>query len=155
DLCPHFPELRAVFDNADRIAHESGESIPPSRCLFAAKGEDANALWATDTAVTTVLTAQWALFQVLLKLGLKPSAVAGHSSGELLALTAAGAIRMERSLECQFSRLSAIFHDLEASGAIPEARLVAFGTDRERVEASCKSTGGSVVVAIDNCPHQV
>ena len=25
DLCPHFPEVRAVFDTADRVARESGE----------------------------------------------------------------------------------------------------------------------------------
>ncbi|ODU01750.1 MAG: hypothetical protein ABS79_01255, partial [Planctomycetes bacterium SCN 63-9] len=155
DLCPHFPELRAVFDNADKIARESGEPHAPSEHLFAASNEDVSALWMTDTAVTTVLTAQWALYQILTRLGLKPSAVAGHSSGELLALTAAGAIRMERSLEQQFSRLSSIFRELEESGAIPEARLVAFGTDRQKVEAACQSVDGSVVVAIDNCPHQV
>jgi acyl transferase domain-containing protein len=155
DLCPHFPELRAVFDNADRIARESGEAVVPSRHLFATTATESDALWATDTAVTTVLSAQWALFQVLTRLGLRPSAVAGHSSGELLALTAAGAIRMERSLERQFSRLSALFRDLEASGAIPEARLAALGTDRERAEAACRRTGVPVVVAIDNCPHQV
>jgi acyl transferase domain-containing protein len=155
DLCPHFPELRAVFDNADQIARESGDPVPPSCHLFAASATGSDALWETDTAVTTVLSAQWALFQVLTRLGLKPSAVAGHSSGELLALTAAGAIRMERSLERQLGRLSAIFRDLEASGTIPEARLVAIGADRRRVEAVCQESGDSVVVAIDNCPHQV
>ena len=44
---------------------------------------------------------------------------------------------------------------LEARGAIPSARLVAAGTDRERAEAACRLAGPSVVVAIDNCPHQV
>ena len=38
DLCPHFPELRAVFDTADRIARESGEEVPPSRHLFGSSG---------------------------------------------------------------------------------------------------------------------
>ena len=55
----------------------------------------------------------------------------------------------------QLIRLAAIFRELEAKGAIPSARLVAAGTDRERAEAACRVAGQSVVVAIDNCPHQV
>ena len=38
DLCPHFPELRAVLDTADRIARESGEEVPPSQHLFGGPG---------------------------------------------------------------------------------------------------------------------
>ena len=33
-----------------------------------------------------VLNAQWAMYQLLIRLGLRPDAVVGHSSGELLAL---------------------------------------------------------------------
>ena len=155
DLCPHFPELRAVLDTADRIARESGENVPPSHHLFGSSDSRPEALWATDTAVTAVLASQWALFQVLTRLGLRPDAVAGHSSGELPALAAAGALRTEDTLERQLSRLAAVFRDLEAQGVIPSARLVAAGTDRARVEAACRAAGASVVVAIDNCPHQV
>ncbi|MGA8348284.1 MAG: beta-ketoacyl synthase N-terminal-like domain-containing protein, partial [Isosphaeraceae bacterium] len=155
DLCPHFPELRAVLDTADRIARESGEEVPPSHHLFGSSGSIPEALWAADTAVTAVLSSQWAIFQVLTRLGLRPDAVAGHSSGELPALAAAGVLRTEHTLERQLIRLAAIFHELEAKGAIPCARLVAAGTDRERAEAACRVAGQSVVVAIDNCPHQV
>ncbi len=155
DLCPHFPELRAVLDTADRIARESGENVPPSHHLFGSSDSRPEALWATDTAVTAVLSSQWAIFQVLTRLGLRPDAVAGHSSGELPALAAAGVLRTEDTLERQLSRLAAIFRDLEAQGVIPSARLVAAGTDRARAEAACRAAGASVVVAIDNCPHQV
>ncbi len=155
DLCPHFPELRTVFDTADRIARESGEKVPPSRHLFGGSGPVPQELWATDTAVTAVLSSQWAIFQVLKRLGLSPDAVAGHSSGELPALAAAGVLLTEQTLERQLIRLAAIFRELEASGAIPSARLVAAGTDRTRAELACRAAGQSVVVAIDNCPHQV
>ncbi len=122
DLCPHFPELRAVLDTADRIARESGEEVPPSQHLFGSSGSIPEALWATDTAVTAVLSSQWAIFQVLSRLGLRPDAVCGHSSGELPALAAAGVLRTEDTLERQLSRLAAIFRELEATGAIPSAR---------------------------------
>jgi acyl transferase domain-containing protein len=155
DLCPHFPELRAVLDTADRIARESGEEVPPSRHLFGRPGAGSEALWATDTAVTAVLSSQWGMFQVLSRLGLRPDAVAGHSSGELPALAAAGAIRTERALEQQLAGLASVFRRLESEGAIPSARLVAAGTDRARAEPACRAASGSVSIAIDNCPHQV
>ena len=119
DLCPHFPELRAVFDTADRIARESGEEVPPSRHLFGSSGPVPQELWATDTAVTAVLSSQWAIFQVLKRLGLSPDAVAGHSSGELPALAAAGVLRTEQTLERQLIRLAAIFRELEAEWRNP------------------------------------
>jgi acyl transferase domain-containing protein/phosphopantetheinyl transferase (holo-ACP synthase) len=155
DLCPHFPELRTVLDTADRIARESGEAVPPSRRLFADSSSASGGLWATDTAVTAVLSSQWGMFQVLSRLGLRPDAVVGHSSGELPALAAAGVLDTERSLESALSRLAAIFRKLEAEGAIPQARLTAVGVNRAQAEAACRTHGGSVVVAIDNCPHQV
>ncbi len=155
DLCPHFPELRGVLDMADRIARESGETVPPSHHLFGGPSANREALWATDTAVTAVLSAQWAIYQVLSRLGLRPDAVAGHSSGELPALAAAGVLETEQVLERQLIRLAAIFRELETHGKIPTAKLVAAGTNRGRAEVACLAGGASVTVAIDNCPHQV
>ena len=34
DLCFHFPEVRRLFDTADRIALDLGETVPPSEHLF-------------------------------------------------------------------------------------------------------------------------
>ena len=31
DLCLHFPEVRRLFDTADRIARDLGETVPPER----------------------------------------------------------------------------------------------------------------------------
>jgi malonyl CoA-acyl carrier protein transacylase len=158
DLCVHFPEVRRQFDTADRIALEQGDVVPPSAHLFGDPdgAEDGTGLWSAPTAVNLVLNAQWALYQVLTRLGLRPDAVAGHSSGEILALAAAGVLRTDRELECQLGRLGAIFRGLESAGDTPAARLVAVATDRGRAEAACRAAGAAgVAVAIDNCPHQV
>jgi malonyl CoA-acyl carrier protein transacylase len=158
DLCVHFPEVRRLFDTSDRIALELGDAVPPSEFLFgsgSAAGGDAE-LWSAPTAVNVVLSAQWALYQVLTRLGLRPDAVAGHSSGELLAMAAAGVLQTDRELERQLATLGAIFRDLEAAGDVPEARLVAVAAGRDRVEAACRAVDArDVAVAIDNCPHQV
>ncbi len=152
DLCPHFPEVRALFDTADRIGAMADPPIRPSDVLFGdASGAD---LWSVGQATNSVLSSQWALYQILIRLGLSPDALAGHSSGEFLALAASGAIRVDRALEDGFAGLAALFDRLEASGEIPEASLVAVAAGRERIEARLGECPGAVV-AMDNCPHQV
>jgi acyl transferase domain-containing protein/phosphopantetheinyl transferase len=156
DLCFHFPEVRRLFDTGDRIALERGEVIPPSENLFGQRAEAEHGLWVAATGVNAVLSAQWALYQVLTRLGLRPDAVVGHSSGEMLALGAAGVLQVDRELENQLGRLGAIFQGLESSGDIPEARLLAAACSRERLEAICRELGSPAIeIAMDNCPHQV
>ncbi|MBX6316694.1 MAG: ACP S-malonyltransferase, partial [Isosphaeraceae bacterium] len=155
DLCPHFPEVRALFDTADRLARESGVMEPPSERLFRPAAPADPALWEPGTAVNVVLISQWALFQLLLRVGLRPDAVAGHSSGEFLALVAAGAVPADRRLEERFKELAALFARLERSGAVPSARLVVVAADRARVESALGDETGAVAVVVDNCPHQV
>jgi len=154
DLCPHFPELRAGLDTSDRIARERGHDRLPSEQLFGAGGDG---LWAVGTAVNIVLSSQWALHQLLKRLGLRPDAVVGHSSGEFLALAAAGVIRVDRNFEDQLGDIATVFEGQEKAGLVPSARLVAVAADRARVEAACREAGvwGGVGIAIDNCPHQV
>jgi acyl transferase domain-containing protein/phosphopantetheinyl transferase (holo-ACP synthase) len=155
DLCPHFPEVRALFDTSDRIARDSGFDAWPSEHLFGLSNDNDSALWSAGVAVNVVLSAQWALFQLLTRLGLEPDAVIGHSSGEFLALAASGVLIVDRSFENKLGELGAIFGRLETSGLLPVARLVAVAADRSRVETAIASGAGRVEVAMDNCLHQV
>ncbi len=136
DLCTHFPEVRRLFDTADRIAYELGETVPPSEHLFGPASRGDEKLWSAATAVNVVLNAQWALYQVLCRLRLVPDAVAGHSCGELLAMAAAGIFTTDRALERKLGRLGAIFRSFESSGELPEARLVAVAAHPDRALAS-------------------
>ena len=156
DLCPHFPEVRARFDIADRVAIEQGHSRLPSEEVFGPEGPDP-ALWAIGTAVNVVLSGQWALYQLLTRLGLRPDAAIGHSSGEFLALAAAGVLEVDSVLEDRLGELGTIFERMEGSGDVPNAGLVAIAADRERVEFIVReaSDAPGLVVAMDNCPHQV
>ncbi len=154
DLCPHFPEVRAQFDTADRLARAAGAVTWPSEHLFGDRAGRDSSLWSAGVAVNVVLSAQWALYLLLIRLGLRPDAVVGHSSGELLALAASGVIEVDRSFEDRLGGLASVFARLEASGTLPTARLVAVAADRARVEAVLDGSGG-VEVAMDNCPHQV
>jgi len=159
DLCPHFPEVRAALDAADRVALSRGLRSLPGEQLYGdrdADSPDAGGFWAIDTAVNVVLSSQWAIHQLLTRLGLAPAAVVGHSSGEFLALAAAGVIPDGVELERRMGELGAVFEGLDRDGLVPPATLVAVAAGRERVEAVCREVGPGVVeVAVDNCPHQV
>jgi acyl transferase domain-containing protein len=156
DLCFHFSEVRRLFDTADRIARELGATAPPSEHVFGQVSPGDEKLWSAATGVNVVLNAQWAIYQVLTRLGLYPNAVVGHSSGELLALAAAGVFDTDRALEKKLGRLGAIFRDFECSGDLPVTRLIAVAAHRDRIESLCRAAGASgAAVAMDNCPHQV
>jgi len=154
DLCPHFPEVRALFDKADRIAHAHGNALRPSDQLFGGAG--GGGLWTIGMAVNAVLSAQWGLYQLLSRLGLRPDVVAGHSSGEILAVAAAGALDVDAEFQDRIGGLGAIFERLESSGDVPAATLLAVAADRDTVRAACRAAGAEgLTLAMDNCPHQV
>ena len=154
DLCPHFPELRALFDTSDRIAREAGAEVWPSEHLFGPEADQGESLWGAEVAVNVVLSSQWGMYRLLSKLGLRPDAIVGHSSGELLAMAASGVIAVDRNFEDKLGELGAIFGRLETSGELPTARLIAVAAPRQKVEALVQE-GDRVEVAMDNCPHQV
>ena len=156
DLCPHFPEVRALFDTADRLAIAHGNALRPGDQLFGPGAGSDQGLWGVGTAVNAVLSSQWALYHLLTRLGLKPDAVGGHSSGEILALAAAGATRVDSRFEDRIGGLGSVFERLEASGDLPAAVLLAAGSDLEKVKAACEAAGvDAPALAMDNCPHQV
>src|SRR5262249_34449480 len=119
--------------------------------------------------------------QLMTLVGLKPDAVVGHSSGEILALAAAGVLAADRVLEDRLGELGAGFEGMGRAGLVAAAALLgpvaARGTgeaagrgdgvggvrrlavmaDGGTVESGCREAGvaGSVTLAVDNCPHQV
>ena len=133
----------------------AASNVCPAVSFLTPTATTTSALFGVGTAVNVVLSTQWALHQLLIQLGLRPDAVAGHSSGEFIALAAAGAIEVDREFEDRLGDLGTVFERLEREGLVPAAALVAVASTREKVEAVCREAGGAVRIAIDNCPHQV
>jgi acyl transferase domain-containing protein len=161
ELCRHFPEVRAWFDTADRVARDQGHRQVPSEPLFSesstgagASAQDVN-LWSIGTAVNAVLSAHWALHALLDQLAIRPDRVLGHSSGEILALAAAGVLKIDAAFSDRLAELGAIFERLEDTGQVPQATLVAIAAGRGRVEQACRAISPELTIALDNCPHQV
>lgn len=124
DLCLNFPEIRAVFDFVDLLAQEAGEALLPSKQLFPLPSGISNwpatsvaSLALMDSAVVTVILAEWALFTLLNELGIHPDAVMGCSTGEFAALTIGGASDIVASAKAFYKLSKAV------AQAVPAERL--------------------------------
>ena len=163
DLCLHFPEVRAWFDQSDSIFSGRSRGYLPSDVVFPrpafTEAEQANAeqrLMQINAAIESVLTANQGMLSLLRGLGLTPDAVLGHSTGEYSAMFAAGILDLETNERRRdFSRKLTLSHEeAVARDGVPQASLLAVGADRDTVESLVRETPG-VYVAMDNCPHQV
>jgi acyl transferase domain-containing protein/phosphopantetheinyl transferase len=160
DLCRHFPEARRQFDLADAAYRRMGRE-PLSRLVFPLPEEDSAAaaeLLEFQPAMTSVMAAERALLAVLGRLGLRADAVVGHSNGEFVALQAAGAYRPATDDELIESIVAGAELAARAAspGLLPDIELTAIeGADPEAVGDAVRESSGRLVVAIDNCPHQV
>src|SRR5262249_13139686 len=155
--CQHFPEVRDCFAGADRMVAALGHPERSlSRVLFVAPEEQEPAekeLRRLGNAMFSVLVADWAIYRLLRRLGVRPDAVAGHSMGELAALCAADCLDLDDSLLPRvFATLDAL-QEQEAQSAGGEAVLLAVGAGRQALAAVLAGAGPGVYLAMDNCPH--
>ncbi|HEX9093379.1 MAG TPA: ACP S-malonyltransferase [Coriobacteriia bacterium] len=105
----------------------------------------------TRAAQPLLYVADWMWGQALLREGLAPLAVAGHSLGELAALAFAGVYSVEAGLELvvERSRLMA-----RCAASTPGGMVAVLGMDGADVSAAIQDVAG-VWVANDNAPGQV
>ena len=82
----------------------------------------------------------------------QPEMVAGHSLGEISALTAAGVLAFEDGLKLVSKRALAMQAACEAE---PSTMAAILGLENEVVEGVCEKVEGIVVAANYNCPGQL
>ena len=101
DLAVHFPEVRELFEAADRALAGvydrplSRFAFPPPAFRDDEAREQQKALTQTNVAQPALGAADSAMGLLLEKLGLCPDMLGGHSYGEYVALAAAGAYDFE------------------------------------------------------------
>ena len=165
DLCIHFPVVRRCFDGLDRALADLDMAVAPSQVLFpppAAGDEEerllAGLLWDMEYAVDAVITADRALTRLLAGFGIRAHAMVGHSSGEFMALEAAGvlAIDSEDELRRHVRTGHLMIRELARGEGMEGWQLVAMGpVQRELVDELTASAPDRCFLAMDNCPHQV
>lgn len=163
DLCINFPEMRAIFDRIDQVFIEDNRESVLTEMLFpagsnpgAADPQSEEDIFQMHFAVAAVLAADFALYTLLDRLEIRADAMTGHSSGELTALLASGAMPIEEKddLVALGHDLIAIYGSMEEN--VPEAKLLTVGaTDPAVVASILAQKNGEYYLAMDNCPHQV
>lgn len=149
ELARSFDLARLLFQEADSIL-----GIPLSRIMWEGPGDVLNETINTQPAL---FVHSFAAFRILMQRspGISPACFAGHSLGELTAITAAGALSFIDGLRLVRRRGEL----MKRAGEITQGGMAAIiGLEIPELEEICAeaSTGmDTVQVANDNCPGQV
>lgn len=137
------PKARELFEKADKIL---GFKI--SDIMFGGTDEELKQTRVTQPAIFLHSVA----LAVALGEEFQPDMVAGHSLGELSALTAARALSFEDGLRLVSARAEAMQKACEVK---PSTMAAVLALSDEKVEEICAGIDGLVIAANYNCPGQV
>ena len=156
DLCIHFPEVRHWFDFMNEAFANRGYRLSDS--VFPPPGVAAEArLFSMDVGAEAVFCGNQAVHALLSHLGIEPHAVVGHSTGEHSALLASGIVRTDtKALLLHHVRgVNRVFEELQNAAAIQTGVLLAVaGVPPSTLESLVRNSGGTLFMALDNCPNQ-
>jgi [acyl-carrier-protein] S-malonyltransferase len=113
---------------------------------------DQETLTKTDNAQIATFVQSLIVLDAAERLGIEPSAAAGHSLGEYTALVAAGSLDFEDGLRLVSERGAAM---REAAESAPGTMIAVLGLDDESVETACRRVDGEAWIANFNAPGQV
>jgi [acyl-carrier-protein] S-malonyltransferase len=149
ELAEAYPIAKETFDEADSLL---GFSL--SNLMWNGPAEELNETINTQPALYVHSVAAWRTFLVL-EPDFKPATLAGHSLGELSALTASGALSFQDGLRLVRTRGELMKRAGEQN---PGGMAAILGVDIPTLDKVCAeaSTADEIVqVANDNCPGQV
>ncbi|HET6290787.1 MAG TPA: beta-ketoacyl synthase N-terminal-like domain-containing protein, partial [Amycolatopsis sp.] len=145
ELFVHFPELADVLRLAPDVA---ATTFPPRAFTEEARAAQDEALKDTRVAQPALGLVESAVCRLLADLGVRPDLLAGHSYGELTALSVAGAFDTPTLVALSRARARSI---AEVAGADPGA-MAAVKASREELATALDHP--DVVLANHNAPDQ-
>ena len=143
DLYEASQEAKTLFEKANDILGFRITDI-----MFEGEAEELKQTKVTQPAIFLHST----ILAKLLGDRFQPKMVAGHSLGEISALTAAGVLDFEDGLKLVSKRALAMQAACEAE---PSTMAAILGLENEVVESICEKVEGIVVAANYNCPGQL
>lgn len=149
ELAETYPVAGQTFEEADTIL-----GFPLSKLMWDGPAEELNETVNTQPALYVHSVAAWRTF-MLHDRDFRPATVAGHSLGELSALTASGALSFSDGLKLVRTRGELMKRAGELN---PGGMAAILGVDIPTLDQVCAqaSTVDEIVqVANDNCPGQV
>jgi [acyl-carrier-protein] S-malonyltransferase len=149
DLAETYPIAKETFDEADAILGFSLGDL-----MWTGPAEDLNETINTQPALYVHSVAAWRTFAIHYS-DFRPAAVAGHSLGELSALTASGALSFQDGLRLVRTRGELMKRAGELNPGGMAAVLSVDIPTLDKVCAEASTAQEIVQVANDNCPGQV
>jgi [acyl-carrier-protein] S-malonyltransferase len=149
ELAETYPIARQTFDQADSLL-----GVALSQLMWDGPADELNETLNTQPALYVHSIAAWRTFAIQNQ-DFRPATVAGHSLGELSALTASGALPFSDGLRLVRTRGELMKRAGELN---PGGMAAILGVDIPTLDKVCaeSSTAEEVVqVANDNCPGQV
>jgi [acyl-carrier-protein] S-malonyltransferase len=149
DLAAQYPVAKETFDEADSILGFSFSDL-----MWNGPADQLNETVNTQPALFVHSIAAWRTFTTLYP-DARPATVAGHSLGELSALTASGALSFADGLRLVRTRGELMKRAGERN---PGGMAAILGVDIPTLDQVCAQAGTAeevVQVANDNCPGQV
>ena len=143
DLYESSEEAKALFEQANEILGFRITDI-----MFEGEAEELKQTKVTQPAIFLHST----ILAKLLGDSFKPEMVAGHSLGEISALTSVGVLAFEDGLKLVSKRALAMQAACEAE---PSTMAAILGLENEIVEDICDKVNGIVMAANYNCPGQL
>ena len=143
DLYETSDEAKDLFEQANEILDFRITDV-----MFEGEAEELKQTKVTQPAIFLHST----ILAKLLGNDFQPEMVAGHSLGEISALTAAGVLAFEDGLKLVSKRAMAMQAACEAE---PSTMAAILGLENEIVEDVCSKVDGVVVAANYNCPGQL
>ncbi|MER5400346.1 SDR family NAD(P)-dependent oxidoreductase [Streptomyces sp. NPDC002599] len=153
DLFVAFPELRHYLELG---ADHAGRLYPPAAFDDGARDRQRAALTDTRTAQPALGITGLAAHTLLTTAGVRPDMAAGHSYGELVALSAAGALSPETLLALSSERAAAILAASGADRGADPGTMAAVTAGAAEVARALRAVEApaAVVVANRNAPRQ-
>lgn len=156
ELIDVYPVFRATLDEAERYVQEFGAAWSLTEELMM---RDANTTRVNTTALSIPIcvAVQIALVRLLRTWGIEPAAVTSHSSGEIAAAYAVGALSLRQSMAVGYYR-AAFAADMTKRSKGPKGAMVAVGLGKDGAKAYLEkltSANGNAVVACINSPNSV
>lgn len=150
DIAESYPVAAQTFAEADELLGYKLSSV-----CFEGSEADLNDTTNTQPALYVMGVAILRVIQAA-RPDIQPAMVAGHSLGELTALTAAGALPFADGVRLVQARGQLM---AEAGQKSPGAMAAVLNLDAEAVRAVCaqasEQSGARLVLANDNCPGQI
>ncbi|XXH00680.1 hypothetical protein Hte_007030 [Hypoxylon texense] len=150
ELITTYPVFACAITRADKIFTEYGASWSLNDELM--RDEESTRLHEADLSQSATVALQLCLVDLLKSWGITPSAVAGHSTGEIAAAYSAGVLSFKEALGVvYFSGELAMKHGLASLGG----GMLAAGVSPETASQYITHTPGQAVVACINSPESV